>query len=66
MGTSIIISIFWGIVGIAYFSYGRKQQNNVALISGIALMAFPYLISNLFAVVFIGVVLVVLPFFIRY
>jgi hypothetical protein len=66
MGTSIIFGIFWGIVGIAYFRYGKKQQNIVALISGIGLMVFPYFISSLFPIVFIGFALVVIPFFIKY
>ncbi len=66
MGTSLIISMFCGIVGIAYFRYGKKQQNTIALISGIGLIAFPYFISNLFVIVFIGTVLVILPFFIKY
>ena len=46
MGTSLIISMFCGIVGIAYFRYGKKQQNTIALISGIGLIAFPYFIHT--------------------
>lgn len=66
MGTSIIFGILWGIVGIAYFRYGKKQENIVALISGIGLIAFPYFISSVFAIVSIGIALVIIPFFVKY
>ena len=66
LDNSLIIGMFFGIVGFAYFTYGKKQKNTVALISGIVLIAFPYLISNLIAVVFIGIGLASLPFFLKY
>ena len=66
MDTSLIIGMFFGIVGFAYFTYGKKQKNTVALISGIVLIAFPYVFSNLIAIVFIGIGLASLPFFIKY
>lgn len=63
---SLIIGMFFGLVGFAYFTYGKKQKNTVALISGIVLIAFPYVISNLIVVVFIGIGLASLPFFLKY
>lgn len=66
MDYSIIISMFWGIVGIAYFRYGKKQRNSVVLIVGIVLLAFPYFISNLILVISFGFLLAALPFLIKY
>ena len=63
---SIIWGILFGSIGIGYFIYGKKQQKGVALLSGVGLIAFPYFFSNIFLIVFIGIVLMALPFFIRY
>ncbi len=61
----ILLSVLWGAIGMGYFVYGKKQQRFVPLVSGIALMGFPYFVENWIASVAIGVVLTVLPFVIR-
>jgi len=62
-------SIFWGLlfgsIGLGYFLYGRKQQAIVPLLSGLALMVFPYFVSNAILLVAIGLALAVLPWFFR-
>jgi len=63
---SIIWGILFGSIGIGYFIYGKKQQRGVALLSGVGLIAFPYFVSNIFLIILIGIVLMALPFFIRY
>lgn len=45
--------------------YGKKQRAAVPLICGLALMVFPYFVSNPILVVAIGIVLIVLPYFVR-
>jgi hypothetical protein len=59
----------WGVlfsaIGLGFFIYGKRQQMIVPLISGIALMVYPYFIPNTYALVAIGVSLVCLPYFIR-
>jgi len=61
--------IFWGIVfgaiGLAYFMYGKKQAAIVPMICGVALMVYPYFVSNTIVLVVIGVVLSAVPYFIR-
>jgi hypothetical protein len=57
--------MLFGIIGFAYFTYGRKQAALVPLLAGIALMVFPYFIPNIYMLVLIGVILMALPFFIR-
>ncbi len=62
--------LLWGVVfgslGLAYFVYGKKQQRFVPLLCGIALMAFPYFISNTIVLVVIGLVLSLVPYFFRF
>ena len=59
--------LLWGVVfgsiGLAYFVYGKKQQRFVPLLCGIALMAFPYFISNTVLLVVVGLVLSAVPYF---
>jgi hypothetical protein len=65
-GTALI---FWGMIfgsiGLGFFTYGKKQKAVVPLCSGIALFIFPYFISNVYSLVFVGVVFVVVPFFVK-
>ena len=62
-------ALFWGllfgVVGLAFFVYGKKQSALVPLICGVALMIFPYFVSNTILLVAIGVALMVLPYFVR-
>ncbi len=61
-------SLLWGVlfssIGVGYFIYGRKQQKLVPLLCGIGLMIFTFVVSNVWAMVAIGVVLMALPYFI--
>ncbi|MCL5022721.1 MAG: hypothetical protein M1497_05040 [Nitrospirae bacterium] len=63
---SLLWGFLFGSIGMAYFVYGRKQQRGIALISGVALMVFPYFVSGVFLNILIGFVLMALPYFIRY
>jgi len=66
---SITAWLFWGLVfssiGFGYFLYGKKQGRAVPLICGIALMIYPYFISNIWATIVLGVVLMAIPYFMR-
>lgn len=61
--------LFWGvmfsIVGMVYFSYGRKQ-NLYFFITGIILLVFPYVMSSLLWLIIIGLILSLLPFFLNW
>ena len=61
----LLWGVVFGSVGLAYFVYGKKQQRFVPLLCGIALMAFPYFISNTVLLVVVGLVLSAAPYFIR-
>ncbi|MDX8381653.1 MAG: hypothetical protein R8M14_06025 [Ghiorsea sp.] len=58
-------SVLFGGIGMGYFMYGKKQKAVVPLCVGIALFAFPYVVSNLTMLLIVGVVLVVIPYFIK-
>lgn len=65
-GTPLLIwGMLFGAIGLGFFIYGKKQKAVVPLTTGIALFIFPYFISNVYLLVIIGVVLVVLPYFVR-
>jgi len=48
----------FGLIGAAAFLYGRRQRRGGPVLVGVALMVYPYFVSNTFAVVGIGAVLV--------
>jgi hypothetical protein len=64
--TSIMWVILFGSIGMGYLIYGKKQRRGIALLSGIALCAFPYFVSNVFLIILIGIVLMALPYFVRF
>jgi hypothetical protein len=64
--TSLVFGVLYGAIGFGYLIYGRRQQKGIALLSGLVLCAFPYFISNIVLLIVIGLVLIALPFYIRY
>jgi len=57
--------MLFGAIGIGFFIYGKKQRIAIPLIAGMALMVFPYFVSNVYLLVIIGMALTALPFFLR-
>jgi len=64
--TNIVLGVIFGSIGMGYIVYGRKQQRGIALLSGFALIAYPYFVPSVVLVILIGIVLMALPFVIRY
>ena len=66
MNESILLwSVLFGGFGIGFFSYGRKQKSVVPLVTGLALMAYPYFMPNVTVMIIVGVVLIAVPYFVR-
>lgn len=63
--SSLLWGLLFGSAGFGFFLYGKKQQAVVPLFCGLALMVFPYFVSNTILLVVIGIVLIALPYFIR-
>jgi len=62
---NLLVGIITGAFGLAYFIYGKKQSKMIFMVTGIALMVYPYLFSNMIVLIVIGVVLLPLPFVLK-
>jgi hypothetical protein len=65
MTASLLWGLLFGSIGLGYFIYGKKQRSVVPLVCGLALMLFPYFVPNLMLLVGLGVLLVIIPYFLR-
>ena len=61
----LVWSVLFGGLGIGFFSYGRRQKSIVPLLTGVALMAYPYFMPNATVLVIVGIALLAVPYFIR-
>ena len=61
----LLWGVLFGALGAGYALYGRRQRALVPLISGIALMVFPYFVTNTWLMVIVGAALSAAPFFIK-
>ncbi len=62
--TIIVINIIAGLVGSAYFMYGKKRSNVTVMCCGIALCVVPYFISNSIMLVVACLAMAAAPFII--
>jgi hypothetical protein len=63
--SSLLWGLLFGSIGLGFFMYGRKQRAVVPLVCGLALMVFPYFVTNSVLLVLIGVALMTLPYFLK-
>ena len=63
--SSLLWGVLFGSIGLGFLIYGRKRRAVVPLVCGLALMVFPYFISNTVLLVVIGVALMTIPYFLR-
>ena len=56
--TLLFLSLVTGGAGFVLFVYGKKQDRWPHLVAGLALMAYPYLVSSLQATLLIGVAII--------
>ena len=61
----LLWSLLFGSFGLGFFVYGKKQRAIVPLVCGLALMTYPYFVSNIIGLVGIGIMLLVVPYFVR-
>ena len=64
-GPSLVVSLSLGLIGMAYFSYGKRLQKTMPRACGIGLMVFPYFVSDMTWLVLLGCVLGVVPWLVR-
>lgn len=63
--TTLFLGLIFSSIGLGYFIYGKKQKMTIPFICGIALMIFPYFIENNLLISGIGIILSLIPWFIR-
>jgi hypothetical protein len=63
--TSLTISLLFGLVGMAFFMYGKSMGRMIPLGAGVLLMVVPYFIANVIALLIVCVALTVAPFFVH-
>jgi hypothetical protein len=63
--SSLLWGLLFGSIGLGFFMYGRRQKAAVPLVCGVALMMFPYFVSNTVLLVVLGVALIAIPYFVR-
>ena len=61
----LIWGLLFGSIGLGFFVYGKRQRAVVPLVCGMALMVFPYFVSNTLLIVAIGVALIAIPYFVK-
>jgi hypothetical protein len=61
----LLWGLLFGSLGLGFFVYGKRQKAVVPMVCGLGLMVYPYFVSNTYALVAIGCVLAVAPYFLR-
>jgi len=62
---NLFAGLLFGAIGLAVFSYGKKMTVVKPMIIGVALMAYPYFVSQTWALYGIGVALCVALYLFR-
>jgi hypothetical protein len=63
--SNLFLGLLFSSVGVGFFLYGKQQRAPVPLLCGLALVIYPYFISNLIVMIAIGVALAAIPYFFR-
>ena len=56
--TLLFLSLVTSGIGFVLFIYGKKQERPPQLVAGLALMAYPYLVSTVLMTMIIGIAIV--------
>jgi len=63
--SSFIWGSMFGLIGTAYFIYGKKRGAFIPMASGAILFIMPYFTSSLITLIITGFIFVLLPFFLK-
>ncbi len=58
--------VLFSSIGLGFLLYGKKRWKVVPMICGLSLMVYPYFVSSTVLLVFVGVVLMAIPYFVRF
>lgn len=62
----LLLSVLFSSLGLAYFSYGKRQGKPSALLGGVALMIYPYFIKSVLLLVGLGTLFSAIPFLVTF
>lgn len=62
----LLLSFLFGLIGVAYLVYGKKQSDLAFMLAGGLLCIYPYLVTDIAAMLAIGVLLSGAPFVARH
>ncbi|HEX5961683.1 MAG TPA: hypothetical protein VFY97_10625 [Rhodanobacteraceae bacterium] len=63
---TLLWGMLFGAIGVGYFIYGKRQSMIVPLLCGIGLVASPWFVASVPWLIVIGIVLMAVPYFVRY
>ena len=61
----LLWGVFFSSLGLGYFMYGKKQKAVIPFVCGVALMGYPYFVTNTIALVLVGLTLAAIPYFVK-
>lgn len=64
--TQLFLGVIFSSIGLGHFLYGKKQKMTVPLVCGLVLMFFTYLIESTALISIMGIILSVIPYFLRF
>jgi hypothetical protein len=56
----LFFMIFFGMIGLGYYSYGKKESIYYRL-AGVGLLVYPYFVDNLWVLGGLGALFMILP-----
>lgn len=59
---TLFLGLFFGVIGSVFFFLGRRKHDPLYLLVGVALMVYPYFVSNVWLIILVGAALSALPF----
>jgi len=65
IGAHFYLSMLFGIIGMGYFVYGKKQARFIALFAGMGLMVLPYFIAEAITLFAASAGLMAAPFILK-
>lgn len=58
----LFFSIVFGMLGVAYTMYGRKQNDFYFILAGLGLVSYTFVVDTTAEVIWVGAILAVIPF----
>ena len=63
---ALFIGLIAGVVGTAYFVYGKKQTRLAPMLCGVLLCVYPWFVQSVLWLAIVGVALAAAPFFVDF